>query len=152
MKKIKWMTAGAVFVLAAFLWGCAASSVSNVTEPVEKGWEEEKINHSMELLYAEQFSVDYYDNGYTMLNIKESGRYLVVPKGQQVPADIPQDVVVIQRPLDNIYLAATSAMDLFSNLDSVNQITLSGTKEEGWYINEAKGGLSPGQHGLRRKV
>lgn len=108
------------------------------TEPVEKGWEEEKINHSMELLYAEQFSVDYYDNGYTMLNIKESGRYLVVPKGQQVPADIPQDVVVIQRPLDNIYLAATSAMDLFSNLDSVHQITLSGTKEEGWYINEAK--------------
>lgn len=68
----------------------------------------------MELLYADQFSVDYYDGGYAMITIKDSGRYLVVPEGKSQPSGLPGDVAVIKQPLENIYLAATSAMDLFA--------------------------------------
>lgn len=31
-----------------------------------------KIDHSMELLYADQFSVDYYDNGCALITIKDN--------------------------------------------------------------------------------
>ena len=98
---------------------------------------------SMELQYAEQFTVDYYEGEYAMINIKDSGKYFVVPEGMLVPSDL-EDVTVLQQPLDNIYLVATSAMDLFRALDGIENIKLSGTDIDGWYIDEAKQALEDG--------
>ena len=98
---------------------------------------------SMELQYAEQFSVDYYEGEYSMINIKDSGKYFVVPEGMPVPSDL-ENVTVLQQPLDNIYLVATSAMDLFCALDGIENIKLSGTDIDGWYIEEAKKALEDG--------
>ena len=51
---------------------------------------------------------------------------------------------VIRQPLQNIYLVATSAMDLFVSLDGLDSISLSGTNADGWYIDEAKKALEDG--------
>lgn len=108
-------------------------------------WSDMKIDHTMKLLYADQFSVDYYEGGYAMITIKSSGRYLVVPEHMAVPEGLPENVAVIKQPLKNIYLVATSAMDLFQTLGGVGQITLSGTKAEGWYVEEAKQAMEEGK-------
>ena len=71
----------------------------------------------------DRFSVDYYDGGYAMITIKDSGCYLVVPEGKSEPSGLPDDVVVIKQPLENIYLAATSAMDLFCSLDGTDPVS-----------------------------
>lgn len=105
---------------------------------IPRNWADMKIDHSMELLYADQFSVDYYDNGCAMITIAEGGRYLVVPEHTAVPQGIPAGVTVLRQPLNNIYLVATSAMDLFRSLDGIDRITLSGTEAQGWYIEEAR--------------
>ena len=55
-----------------------------------------KIDHSMELLYADQFSVDYYDNGCALITIKDSGSYLVVPAGKEPPKGLSDDITVIR--------------------------------------------------------
>lgn len=114
-------------------------------EAAPESWSSKKITRSMELLYADQFSVDYYDGGYPMITIKDSGRYLVVPEGKSEPSGLPGDVAVIKQPLKNIYLAATSAMDLFCSLDGTDRITLSGTDASGWYIEEARSALEDGR-------
>ena len=101
-----------------------------------------------ELLYADQFSVDYYDNGFAMITIADDNRYLVVPEGETVPGGLPDGVTVIRRPLNNIYLVATSAMDLFCSLDAVDRITLSGTDASGWYIREARQAIESGAMSL----
>ncbi|RGX21336.1 ABC transporter substrate-binding protein [Enterocloster asparagiformis] len=103
-----------------------------------------RVDHSMELLYADQFSVDYYDDGFAMITIADDNRYLVVPEGEAVPNGIPDGVTVVRRPLNNIYLVATSAMDLFCSLDAVDRITLSGTDASGWYIREARQAIESG--------
>lgn len=100
---------------------------------------------SLELTYANQFSVDHYDGGYSMITIKDTGRYLVVPEGGSVPKSLPEDVSVIRQPVKNIYLAATSAMDLFSSLDAVDRITLSGTAASGWYVEAARKAMEEGR-------
>lgn len=51
---------------------------------------------------------------------------------------------MVRRPLNNIYLVATSAMDLFCSLDAVDRITLSGTDASGWYIREARQAIESG--------
>lgn len=97
-----------------------------------------EAERSMELLYAEQFSVDYYEGGYALITIKEGGRFLVVPDGLPVPENLDADIAVIRKPLQNIYLVATSAMDLFCALDGTDAISLSGTDASGWYVEKAR--------------
>ena len=75
------------------------------------------FDHSMELTYAEQFSVDYYKDGYALITIAEEGQFLVVPEGKEAPEDLDPKIAVIQKPVENIYLVATSAMNLFCALD-----------------------------------
>ena len=42
-------------------------------------------DHSMELSYAEEFSVDYYNDGYALITINQEGQFLVVPEGKKAP-------------------------------------------------------------------
>lgn len=101
-------------------------------------------DHSMELSYAQQFSVDYYSDGYVLITIKEDGQFLVVPEGKEAPEGLNEDIAVIHKPVENIYLVATSAMNLFCALDGLDHISLSGTDADGWYIEEAKKALEDG--------
>lgn len=144
-----------VALIFSVLWGCSPKRdpsitpqavTSQSTTPKSAGkWSEQTIRRTMELLYADQFSVDYYDDNYAMITIKDNRRYLVVPEDREPWQGLPDDVTVIRQPLKNIYLAATSAMDLFCSLDSVDRITLSGTDASGWYIREARKAMEEGR-------
>lgn len=110
------------------------------------------FDHTMELSYAEEFSVDYYNDGYALITIDQEGEFLVVPEGKEVPEGLDEDITVLQQPIDNIYLVATSAMDLFRAIDGIDQIRLSGTQESGWYIQEAKRCHGIRKHDLCRQI
>lgn len=99
---------------------------------------------SMELSYAEGFSVDYYEGGYSLITIKEGGKFLVVPENKKIPENLDSNITVLTQPLKNIYLVATSAMDFFVSLDGLDSIRLSGTDAKGWYIEDAKEALEKG--------
>lgn len=124
------------------LSGCGSPSSASVemssqTELVKTG--------SMELQYAENFAVDYYEDGYKMLTtLPDSKRYLIVPEGQPVPRGLDEDVSILQEPLQNIYLVASGVMDMFASVDAVDQIRFSGQKQENWYIQTAKDAMAAG--------
>ena len=100
---------------------------------------------SMELQYAENFSVDYYEGGYKLLTtIPDHERYLLVPEGQPVPEELDEDIRILQEPLHNIYLVASGVMDMFASVDAVDQIRFSGQKQENWYIEKAKEAMAVG--------
>jgi len=98
---------------------------------------------SMELSYAEQFTVDTFEGGLSLITIGGEDRYLVVPEGQQAP-QTGADITVLQQPLDSIYLVATSAMDFFVSLDALDTISLSGTRADGWYLDAAREAMTDG--------
>ena len=99
---------------------------------------------SMELKYATQFAVDFYEDC-TLVTIHGQNRYLVVPEGeepsQETIREISQkgtgDFFVLRRPLNHIYLVSTSTMDFFVQLEGLDNIRLSGTRANGWYLDEA---------------
>ena len=113
-------------------------------------------DHSMELSYAENFAVDYYEGGYKLLTTRLNGdRILLVPKDQQAPKDVealispsaegePGKLMVLQEPVKNLYLVASSVMDMFAQLDSMDAISMCGLKEEDWYIPAAKQAMKEG--------
>ena len=139
-----------LLLLCMFFCGCGASDAPTAAQENEEAktevkWEELALTDSMELEYAEQFSVDYYEGGYALVDIKDRGSYLVVPEGMEVPAGLADNITVLQQPLDKIYMVATSAMDLFRALDGIDNIRLSGTDADGWYIEEAKQAMEEGK-------
>lgn len=103
-----------------------------------------KLENRMTLDYATQFSVDYYEGGYKLISLGDGSRFFVVPEGSVLPSGLGDDVVALYQPIKNIYLAATSAMCLFDALDRLDAIRLSGTKEDGWYIENARKEMSEG--------
>ena len=100
---------------------------------------------SMELLYAENFQVDYYKDGYIMLTTKmDDKKFLVVPKDQAIPDDLDPDIVILQRPIKDIYLVASGIMDAFCELDGLSAISFSGQKQDGWYLDKARAAMADG--------
>lgn len=127
------------FLMAVTLFaGCGREQQ---TQGLGNGWEP---THSMQLQYATEFSVDYYEGGYKLVAIANGGRFLVVPEGRKEPEGIAGDVVPLYQPIDRIYLAATSSMCLFDALERLDAIRLSGTRAEGWYIENARKAMEDG--------
>lgn len=134
----------AALSLAVLLTACAPASEPTEDGAAEVEWNDLALESSLELQYADQFAVDYYTGGYALIHIGDGSEYIVVPEGTPVPDGLADTTVVLQQPLDRIYLVATSAMDLFSALDGVGNIRLSGTDEDGWYIEDAKEAMQSG--------
>lgn len=126
-------------MLATIFTGCGAQD--EVKGPI-KGWEPVS---QMQLDYATCFNVDYYDGDYKLITLDDGSRFLVVPEGGETPEGIAEDVVVLKQPIENIYLAATSAMCLFDALGRLDSIRLSGTRIDGWYIDNAVKAMEEGK-------
>lgn len=134
----------AIFLMiftACFLTGCRGADTPAVREKDTEISSALTYESSMELTYAEKFSVDYYTDDYALITIPESGRFLVVPEGEEAPEDLDSDIVVLQKPVENIYLVASAVMDMFVSLDALDSVRFSALKTDSWYIEEAKAAM-----------
>jgi len=136
--------------LMGLLWlqGCSSPS-SDLKSGDNESVSSESCNQlvyesSMELEYAENFSVDYYQGGYKLLSTKDGTKILTIPEGKKVPEGLEEDVIVLKRPVNNIYLVSSSVMDIFSKLDALDTVRLSGQKKENWSIEEAREAMDAG--------
>ncbi len=99
---------------------------------------------AMPLQYAERFTVDTYEGGYALLTIAGQERYFLVPEGGTLPNGLPQDMTVLQLPMDNIYLVSSAAMDMFAACDAVDALRFSALKPGDWYVEEAVAAMNSG--------
>lgn len=141
MKKIMGVL-GVVFCL--MLAGCASQKQDTIEKRNTDISKDLTYDHSMELEYAKMFAVDYYQNDYALVTIADDGKYLIVPEGESVPEDMDKDITVLQQPIQNIYLAASAAMDMFVATDALDAVRFSSLKADGWYIEEAKKAMEDG--------
>ena len=124
---------------ALTLTGCGSKAQPANTESLV-------FSHHYKLDYAQQFTADCYEGGYTMVSIPDSGqKFLVVPQDAAEVESLPADVTVLRQPVENIYLVSTSVMDLILHLDALDSVTLSGTRAEGWYLPEARQAMEAGR-------
>ena len=138
---------GMVLLLSLLLLLTAACSPGEGGADGERNTDisaELEYENSMELLYAEKFSVDYYTGGFSLVTVNGSERYLVVPEGKESPGDLAEDITVLYQPLDRIYLVASAVMDMFISMDSLDVIRFTGTKAASWYLEEAREAVETG--------
>ena len=102
-------------------------------------------DHSMDPRYANQFNVYYYNDGYKVLDIVSDAQYLVVPEGADVPADLPEGMVVLKQPLKNIYLAATATASLIDAIGGLGAVTMTGTDADDWSVDAMREAVEAGK-------
>lgn len=131
-------------ILVCLLAACGKTADTNEKEHDTVISQKLTFDHSEELTYAQKFSIDDYEGDYHLVTVIDGSRYLLVPEGKEVPDDLASDIVVIQEPVQNIYLAASAAMDMFVSLDALDSIRFSSLKADGWYIDQAKEAMENG--------
>lgn len=100
---------------------------------------------TVEMEYAECFKIYHYEDGYSVIRVYDGRDYILIPEGGEIPSDLPSDVTIMQKPLDHIYIQATSSMCFFASLDAVDHLRLSGTQMNGWYVDEAVEAMEQGE-------
>lgn len=132
----------ALFILSAVLSFSLISCTKSETKT--DNFTGLKKTGSMDLEYAEMFSVDYYENDLALVTVGNDEQYLIVPENSDIPQGIPDSVTVVRQPADNIYLAASSAMDLFSGIGALDAVSLTSTMEKDWSLPEIREAVSSG--------
>ena len=141
----KFLSALLAAVLAFCAAGCGAAPAETKTSgDVLPGTDLQKLS-SMELAYADQFAVDYYEDGYKLLSVSNGDRFLLVPEGKDVPEGLDASVKVLRAPVTDLYMASSSAMALFDAMDSLDVIRFSATQANGWYVENAAKAMQEGR-------
>ena len=96
------------------------------------------------LSYADQFFVEKCED-YYLITIVESDRFLLIPENAAKPENIPSDIVVLQKPLESVYLSSSSVFDLVREDGALDHVRFSGTKKEDLCITEAVEALEQGK-------
>ena len=151
MKRHSIVTAGCVMLIGlAWLCGCGTSSDTKkdtvgITKEATPSMDAlgETTGH-LQLAYAKNFSIDYYDGGYKLLTIKDGTQILTVPKGKEAPDNLDESIIVLQQPVNNIYLVSSAVMDMFRELNAFDTIGFSAQKAENWYVEGAKAAMENG--------
>ena len=138
---------GALLLCAAFCVlsaACGGAKTAETDRPEGPAWSSLSEIGRTPVRCATEFSITQLTDGYELITVPATGKLLFVPEGMGKPVGLPDDVIVLYRPVDRIYLAATSAMDFFRALDGVASVRFSGTKADGWAIDEAKDAMERG--------
>lgn len=112
----------------------ATSNVDALGEPTDH----------LQLAYAKNFSIDYYEGGYKLLTIKDGTQILTVPEEKKAPDNLDESIIVMQQPVNNIYLVSSAVMDMFRELNALDTIGFSAQKAENWYVEGAKAAMENG--------
>ena len=112
----------------------ATSNVDALGEPTDH----------LQLAYAKNFSIDYYEGGYKLLTIKDGTQILTVPEGKKAPDNLDESIIVMQQPVNNIYLVSSAVMDMFRELNALDTIGFSAQKAENGYVEGAKAAMENG--------
>lgn len=131
-----------IFAIFGYLFLKNLSESNSKTADIPK-FDGLEFKSKVKTRYATQFSIYKYKGGYAYIDLIDSDKILVVPKGGKVPKNLKDDIVVIKQPLNDVYLVSTSVMALFDSLDILDRIKFVGTDR--WYIDNAKKAMDEGK-------
>ncbi len=103
-----------------------------------------KYEKKMDFTYVECIGIYYYEGGYKFFDVYDSGQYLLIPEGGEIPSNLDKKVTVIQAPAQNIYMAATATMALVNAIGGLDCVGFSSLKASDWYVQDAQDAMNAG--------
>lgn len=132
-----------LFVLSVSLSfaGCSGNDDSG-TDSGSGSSLDEHLTGTMELKYADQFHVSYYDDGIAIIEIEDGLKYLAAENTEELPEwlaeDEISDMTLINTPVEAVYNAASSAMDLIDAAGALDSVIMTSTQASDWGIEKIR--------------
>lgn len=135
MKRSNVKKAAVILAAAMMLSGGNGFSAFPVMaeESASEGME---IVSSMELQYANNFSVDYLANGCKIITDGGEQKFLWVPEGVTVSEEDAKDMTILQAPLTKLGCFSTTHATLFHAIGALDKVTMVTTDKEKWHIDQ----------------
>ena len=109
------------------LVGCSAEKDD---KPQAEGLDALGTPSPVPLSHATQFSLDAFEGGLRLASLASGERLLIVPEGVMAPEGLPEGVAVVQRPLENVYLASTGMICLVDAIGALDAVGVSSVRAE----------------------
>ncbi len=129
--------------------------------------EELSYRSEVSLDYAECFHIYRYEGDYSLITMDDGSAYLLIPEGQDLPesvvyrpyssgqqeglsdsengkssilsgASTENAVIILQKPVNRIYMSSSGAMALFDSADAMDHVMFSSLDADSWYIEHAR--------------
>ena len=71
-----------------------------------------------EITDAELFQIYRYEGGFAVIDVKDAGRWLLIPEGAEAPAGLEEDAALVQLPVQRAYAASDAALALIERIGS----------------------------------
>lgn len=97
----------------------------------------------MNLEYATQFDVEYFEDGYALITIADDS-FVLIPEGMDTPEWMGEDMIAINQPVQDLYVAASSALDLFDSLGELDRVSMTSTRYSDWSLPSIKDAIDKG--------
>lgn len=104
-----------------------------------------RYEETVETEFATEFTIYRYQGGYSYITINNGDNIFVVPEGKKAPKDVAKDTVVLNQPIEHIYLPATSVMAHFNGMKALDRIAYSGLETGEWSTEEANKAMEEGK-------
>lgn len=127
-----------IICMMLVMTGCGKQNIETSTDIISEADNSLRKTGSISLQYATQYSVDYYENGYVHIHVEDGTDYVLIPENENENDLGLENPVYIKMPCDKIYLAASSAMDLFLQLDELDSIAACSTQSKDYAMEEVK--------------
>ncbi|MBQ6314687.1 MAG: ABC transporter substrate-binding protein [Mogibacterium sp.] len=134
-----------ITLLLILMAGCSGDKVTERADSVL----DEHLIGTMELKYANQFHVNYYEDGIAVVDIEDGLRYLVIEGSDELPEWLPDEEIgemtLICAPAHSVYLAASSAMDLIDAAGALDSVVMTSTQDKDWAIDKIRSLVEKGK-------
>ena len=97
-----------------------------------------KADGSVELEYATQIEIVKVECDIFDVKITDGLNYCILPEDKEIPAWANNDYTIIKKPIDSVYMAASSAVNLVQAIDSIDKIKMTATKASDWGLPSIK--------------
>ena len=121
--------------------GASDESEISIDRVNEDGADTESVQADISVrtpVYATQYSLKEFPSGYIEIAIEDGLKYLLIPEGMPEPDEGEisglSGYTRIHQPVNRVYLAASSAMDMFDALDCLERVRFTSTQEQDWSL------------------
>ncbi|WP_459129233.1 ABC transporter substrate-binding protein [Guggenheimella bovis] len=117
------------------------------SEPVKEVNSELVLDHEEELLYAKNFTLTHYKDGYKMFTVSSAPdkKFLLVPEGKEAPSSLDGDVVILKAPIQRIHMVSTGMAALCDAIGGLDRVASTGTPAKKWFVDEIKKRVESGK-------
>ena len=98
----------------------------------------------MDLYSAEQFHIEFCEDGSLLLTLGDKDRYLLLDREAEIPANA-ETLTIIRTPVERVYVASSSVPDLFLRCGALDKIRFTATDKNSWRIPELREAMESGQ-------